>query len=111
MLELCGQGFVACHGSPIIRQDLRLWSTQIDHRLNRKEHAGFQYSACTGFAIVQNIGRRVEDTAQTVTAEVAHNRHAVALYIGLNCRANVAERITWLYSLDSFEQSVMGDLQ
>ena len=59
---------------------------------------------------MQNVGRRMEHPAQTVAAEVAHDRHAVRFDIGLDRVADVTKRIARFCGFDPLEQRVMGDL-
>src|SRR5262245_38223614 len=45
VLELCGEGAVAGHRGPAVGEDLHMRAAQIDHRLDREEHAGLECDA------------------------------------------------------------------
>ena len=45
VLELSRQGSIARHGGPTIGQHFHVWATEIDHRLDREEHAGLEHDA------------------------------------------------------------------
>ena len=55
MFELRRERAVACHGGPAVRQYLDLRTPEIDHRLDREEHAGAQRNALAFLAVMQNI--------------------------------------------------------
>src|SRR3546814_4776342 len=64
----------------------------VDHRLDREDHAGLQFGAGAGAAGMDDLGRVVEQAADAVAAEIAH--HAVTMRLGmlLDGVADVAER-------------------
>ncbi len=110
MLKLCGQGFIFGHGRPVIRQYLGVRFSQIDHRLNSEKHAFFQYIACAPVAIVQNIGRRVENPTQPMAAEITYNRHPVGFDITLDGVPDITKCVAGLHRVDAPEQRIVGDL-
>src|SRR3546814_6863452 len=68
----------------------------VDHRLDREDHAGLQFGAGAGAAGMDDLGRVVEQAADAVAAEIAH--HAVTMRLGmlLDGVAYVAEVIAGL---------------
>ena len=110
MLELRRQRAVAGHGCPAIIQHLAGIFADIDHRLDGEEHAGAQLRAGAGMAGVDHFRRVVEHLAETVAAEVADHRIAVALGVALDRVRNIAHPVAWLRLLDAQHQALIGDL-
>src|SRR5208283_1204233 len=90
MFELRRERAVARHGGPAVRQYLDLRTPEIDHRLDREEHAGAQRNALALLAVMQNVRLVVEQPAEPVSAKIAHDRTALGLGVGLDRRADVA---------------------
>src|SRR3546814_20127508 len=51
----------------------------VDHRLDREEHAGFQFGAGAGAPGVDDLGRVVEHLPDAMAAAIAHHRIAMPL--------------------------------
>src|SRR5438874_2397779 len=90
VLELRRERAVARDGRPAVAQNLHMRPAEIDHRLDRKEHARLEQDALAGPAIVQDVGRIVKYPAEPVTAEVAHHRAALGLRIDLDRMSDIA---------------------
>src|SRR5471032_2437984 len=97
MLELRRQLLVARYRGPAVAQDLHLPGADVHHRLDGEEHTGLQHRPGAGLAVVQDVRRIVEDAAQAMAREVAHDGEALALDIGLDGVADVADMGTRLY--------------
>src|SRR5262249_43516831 len=69
---------------PAVGEHLHVRAAEIDHRLDREEHAGAQHDAFARPADVHDVGLVVEQAADTVAAEVAHDAHVLALDIALD---------------------------
>jgi len=110
MFELRGKRFVTRDRCPVIGKRFGLWPTQVNHRLDRKEHALFEARTRARATIVQNVGGRMKNAAQTVPAKVANDRHPMRFDIGLDRVANIAERVARLDDLDPQHQRIMGHL-
>src|SRR3546814_6777587 len=83
----------------------------VDHRLDREDHAGLQFGAGAGAAGMDDLGRVVEQAADAVAAEIAH--HAVTMRLGmlLDGMADVAEVIAGLRLIDADHQAFVGDVE
>ncbi len=110
VLELRRQRSVARHRRPAVAEDLHVRAAQVDHRLDREEHAGAQRHALAATAVVQDVGLVVEQPAEPVAAEVAHHRAALALGVGLDGGADVAGRRTLAHDGDAAHHRLVRHL-
>src|SRR5690606_36387507 len=83
MLILRGERAVAGHGGPAVRKHLHMRLSEIDHRLDREDHALAHFHAFAGASIVEVVTRIVKNLPHAVAAKVAHDRAALAFGIGL----------------------------
>lgn len=105
------QRAVACHRGPAVRQDFHMRPAEVDHRLDGEDHAGPHLDALIGAAIMQDVGRVVEQLADAVAAEVAHHRAALALGIALDGRANGAGAGAGPDRGNAAHQAFVGDFE
>src|SRR4051812_7050328 len=94
MFELGREGAVAGYGRPAILEYLHGRLADVDHRLDREEHSGLQFRPGARAAGVNHFRRVVEQPAEAVAAEIADDSVAVALGIGLDGMADVAEMVS-----------------
>src|SRR4051794_38136612 len=78
-LELRRQRTVAGHRGPAVGQDFDVRLAEVDHRLDRKEHARFQRYALAGPANMDDVRLVVEHAPEPMAAEIAHHAHALRL--------------------------------
>src|SRR3546814_9507183 len=64
VLELGGERAVAGHRGPAVGEHLDRIFAGVDHRLDREEHAGFQFGAGAGAPGVDDLGRSEEHTSE-----------------------------------------------
>ncbi len=110
VLELGRQRAVARHRGPAVGQHLHVRAAEIDHRLDREEHAGPQHDAFARPADVHDVGLVVEQAAEAVAAEVAHHAHVLGLDIGLDGGADVAGGRARPDRRDAAHHRLVGDL-
>ena len=65
-------------------------AAEIDHRLDREEHAGLEHDALAGAADVDDVRLVMEQAAEAVAAEIAHHAHVLGLDEGLDGVTDVA---------------------
>src|SRR5262245_33060107 len=73
VLELGGERAVARHRGPAVGEHLHVRAAEIDHRLDREEHAWAQHDAFAGPANMHDVGLVVKQAAEPMAAEVAHH--------------------------------------
>ena len=91
VLELGRQRSIRSHRCPLVVEHFDFVTTQVDHRLDGKTHAGSKSHALATFAHVRNLRSFVELTANAVSDERANDGTTFALGKRLNRRSNVAE--------------------
>src|SRR5690606_29417948 len=91
MLVLRSQRAVARNGGPAIGQNLHMRLAEIDHGLDREDHAGTHFRTFIPLSIVEDVRSVVEDPTDAVAAEIAHNGTTLALGIGLDGSADRAD--------------------
>mmetsp|Transcript_20980 Transcript_20980/g.80928 ORF Transcript_20980/g.80928 Transcript_20980/m.80928 type:complete len:420 (+) Transcript_20980:106-1365(+) len=91
VLPLGRQGTVLGDDGPAIAQLADLAPAGVDHGLDREHHAGHQFIQRAGAAVVQHLGLLVEDAADAVAAELAHDREAGVLSKRLYGMADIAQ--------------------
>src|SRR5207342_1075951 len=90
VLELRRQRAVARHRGPAVGQDFHMRLAEIDHRLDREEHAGLQHHALAGAADMDDVRFVVEHAPEAMAAEIAHHAHALRFDETLDGVADVA---------------------
>src|SRR5262249_41742668 len=90
VLELRRQRPVASDRRPAVAQDLHMRPAEIDHRLDREDHARLEQDALGGPPVMQDVGAIVKSPPKPVTAEVADHRAALGFGIGLDGMADIA---------------------
>ena len=83
---------------------------EIDHRLDGEEHAGPQFDALAGAAIMEDVGNVVEQLTEAMAAEIAHHRAALGFGIDLDGMADVAGAGAGDRGLDAAQQALICDL-
>ena len=91
----CAESFaVASHSGPAIAQNRRILTPDIEHRLDREEHAFLQLRPGARAGAVHDIRLVVEKLAEAMTAKILnHGKPVLASYFR-DRRANVAEPVT-----------------
>src|SRR4029079_6433674 len=97
VLELRREFAIARHGRPSVGQNFHVRLPEVDHRLDREQHTGFEQDALAWLAVVQNVVSVVETRPEAGAAKVTHDSAALALGVLLNCRADVAGRVARLH--------------
>src|SRR4030095_10485508 len=97
MLERGQKRAVPRDRGPAVVQDLHMRAAEIDHGFDGEEHAGLERHAFAGPAIMQDIRMVVEFTAETVAAEIAHHRAALAFGIALDRMADISRLAAGLH--------------
>ncbi len=110
MLELSRKRAVPRHGGPAVGQDLHVRAAEIDHRLDREEHAGAQHDAFAGPAHVDDVRLVVEQPAEAMAAEVAHDAHVLGFDKGLDRGPDVARGRAGPDHRDAAHHGVVGDI-
>ena len=95
---------------PAVRQHLYMRLAQIDHRLDREQHARLQHGAFAGLAIMQDVRAVVEHLPQPVAAEITHDGTALALGIGLDRFADVPGGMARFDRCNTAGEGFMSDL-
>jgi hypothetical protein len=108
MFELRRKRLVAGHGGPVVGQDLGLRAARFTIGSMVKNMPSSSTGPSAGAAIVQHVRRRVEDPAKAVAAEIADDRHALRLDVGLDRMADVAEGVAGLDRRDAAHQAFVG---
>src|SRR5690606_6324950 len=80
------------------------------HRFDGEEHARAKLGPRAGIAGVDDLGRVVEQPAQAMAAEIAHDAVAVRLGIALDRMGNVAEPRAGLHFRDAAHHRLIGHL-
>lgn len=72
-------------------ENFGLGTAEIGYRYDGEEHALFMPRPMPRAPVLQDTWRRMEDVPQPMTAEIAQNRHALALDIALHRVPDIAE--------------------
>ena len=110
MFELGGKRSVPRYRRPAIIQHLHCRAAGVDHRFDGEEHAGFQNDAAPRLADMHDVGRGVEILAQPVPAEIAYHGKTIALGVGLDSVADIAQRLAGPGLLNAQHQAFIGDI-
>src|SRR5271165_2076451 len=73
MFELGRKRPIAGYRGPPVGEYFHMRPAEIDHRLDRKEHARFQRSSFAAAPVVQDIRFVVKEIAESVAAKIAHD--------------------------------------
>ena len=82
----------------------------VDHRLDGKDHAGFQPLTGARFAVVQDLRLFVKSPSDAMPAEFANDRKTQALSVALDGIADVAQRRSGAHLTDAQPHGVKGCL-
>src|SRR5437879_11674340 len=85
-------------------------TAEIDHGLDREEHAGPQHDALACPAHVDDVGLVVEQAAATVPAEIPHHAHVLPFDIALDGEADIARGGARADHRDAPHHRLVGDL-
>src|SRR5262245_63780676 len=77
MLELGRQGPVPRDRGPAIGQDFHVRPAEVDHRLDRENHARLEDDSLAQAADVDDVRLIVKKLAKAVTAEIAYHGHVL----------------------------------
>jgi hypothetical protein len=110
MFELGGEALVASDGGPAVIEQLHRGLAEVDHRLDRHEHAGAQLRTGAGATGVDHFRRVMEQATEAMAAEIAHHPVALSFRMLLDRGADVAEAGTWLCMLDADHQALISHL-
>jgi hypothetical protein len=83
---------------------------QIDHWFDGENHAGMNFDAFIGPSVMKNIGCIMKQSAQSVTAEIAHHAATLLFCQFLNGCANRPHMIARLDGGNTGHQAVMGQV-
>ncbi len=95
---------------PAVAKLLYMAFAGIDHGFDGEGHAGFQFEAGMGFAVVQNLGVVVVNTADAVAAVFAHHRVAAAFGQRLDGMTDIAKMGAGAHLFNAGLQAVVGGL-
>src|SRR5260221_2039359 len=110
MFELRRQRAVAGDRRPAVVEHLHVRPSKVDHRLDGEEHARLELGPGAGAAGVDDLGTVMENSADSVAAEVADDAVAAGLGMALDGVGNVAEMIAGLGLLEAEHQAFVGDV-
>ncbi len=111
MFELCGKRAVLGRDRPsVTRVEARACLADIDHRLNGEKHALFQRDAFATPAVMQDIGRRMENPPDAVPAIIPNHGKSLRFGVLLNGCAYIAGSSAGAHLFDSPHHAVVGDL-
>jgi hypothetical protein len=110
MFPLRRQRAVARDDSPAVRQFGYGGAAGIHHRLDGEDHAGLQFHAGAGFAVVEHLRILVELATDAVTAEFPHHRKTVRFGMPLYHVTDIAQARARPDAGDAEPQTFEGDL-
>src|SRR5690606_30637072 len=84
MLVLGREGPVAGDGGPAVGEDFDVRLADVDHRLDGEDHAFAHFRAFVGLAVVQDVGRVMEQPADAVATEVPDDGATLGFGISLD---------------------------
>src|SRR5260221_4276337 len=93
---------------PAVRKLADARPARIDHRLDGENHAGLDFYAGSGAAVMEHLRLLVEFPADAVAAELAHDGKSVFFGVGLDDLADVAQIGPMLHHLDSAPHAFVG---
>src|SRR6185312_1839834 len=108
MLPLGRQRVVLGHDGPAVAHLTDVAPAQVDHRLDREGHAGFEFFERARLAVMQHLRFFMKYLADAVAAELAHDREAVALGKLLDGPADVAQARARLDHHDAMPHGLIG---
>ena len=85
-------------------------AAEIDHRLYREKHTGFEHDAFPGPPDVHDIRLVMKQTAKTMTAEITYHAHMLSFDIGLDRVADVAACCAGPDRGNAAHHRLMGDV-
>src|SRR5450830_41005 len=110
VFPLCGELAVLGDGGPAVAQYLGVSLALVDHRLDGEGHAGFQFHARTGAAVVQDLRLFVEHLADAVAAELANHREAVLFSVLLDHFTDIAQAAAGFDDFNGLVHAFLGHL-
>ena len=108
MFELRRQAPVAGNRRPAVFQHFARSFADVDHRLDRENHAGAQFGAGAGTSDMDNLGCVVKQLAKTMAAKVAYDTVAMLFGVSLDGVANVPDMVAGLRLLNAQHQTFIG---
>lgn len=91
MFPLGGKTSVFGYSRPAVRKNAKFFSSGVDHRLDREDHAGLHDSAGAELAVMADLRIFVETDSDPVTAEFTNDAAALRFDKMLNCIADISE--------------------
>src|SRR5215813_5614151 len=85
-------------------------TAEIDHGLDREQHAGPKYRALAVAADMDDVGLVMEQPAQPVTAEIADHAHMLGFHEGLDGGPDVAGGAAGPDRRNAAHHSLVGDV-
>src|SRR5215472_6464251 len=85
-------------------------TAEIDHRLDREQHAGPKYHALAVATDMDDVGLVMEQAAQPMTAEIADHAHMLGFDEGLDGGPDVACGAAGPDRRNSAHHSLVGDV-
>ena len=84
-------------------------AAEIDHRLDREEHARPQYRAFARAPDMDDVGLVMEQAAEAMAAEIAHHAHVLRFDVSLDRRADIAGGAARLDRGDAAHHRIVSD--
>src|SRR5438034_79149 len=110
VLPLRGQAVIRSDDGPTVGEAAYARATGVDHRLDREHHARLQLEPGARTAVMQHLRFLVELSPDTVPAELAHDREAVALRVALDRRSDIAQVCAGLDRANAAPHGFVRDL-
>jgi len=82
--------------------------TEIDHRLDRKQHAGLKRHAFARATIMQDVGLVMEEAAKPMATKIPHHGAALRFSEALNGVTDIAGCRAWTDRSDAAHQAFIG---
>src|SRR3546814_10296185 len=91
VFELGRQRLIASYRGPAVVQQLHRGLAEVDHRLDRHEHAGLEQRPRAWASGVDDFRRVMEQPAEAMAAELAHDAETMRLGMSLDGGADVSQ--------------------
>ena len=110
MFPLGGKTSVFGYSRPAVRKNAKFFSSGVDHRLDREDHAGLHDSAGAELAVMADLRIFVETDSDPVTAEFTNDAAALRFDKMLNCIADISEMGAGTHDFNAFPHGVESDI-
>lgn len=110
MLPLCGETAVPGFDGPLIGHRTNVAPADVDHRLDRKDHAGFQFGSGARATIMKHLRVFMKDRADAMAAVFTHDAIALCFSVLLDRVTDIAQMCAWSDLRDAKPHAFEGSL-